>query len=221
MTVREVRLEGGDTVVLPYPRHIQRRVGDLEVYALKVWKDRTDDPDFDIPCPEANVAAFNLDATLQWTVEPISPSSSDETVYYNELYNLGGRLVSKANTGQFFEIALDSGSIADHWESDQFKIDEMLLEFSGEVTGVQSHEQYIFLITTEHLYVITDDADPVWRRPVQREWFTYSHYEPFTVRAHPSGAGPTYDVTLDPQTGEVIDTKGRGVPDDFANVEYL
>lgn len=211
---------GDRTVQLPWSVENVIGINGGEIYVLKSWGQRYTDATLEIEDPSRNIVGSGS-ADDVWVVGRTDRADLHEEYYHTYVYTPWDRLVSTTNVGDFHELDPDTGAILDSWDADQFKMDGTLVDFPGDVRSVQSHDEHIIVVTTDHLSVFTDDAEPVWRRAVHRKWSTWPQDDPFTVRAPSSGAGPGWDVTLDPQTGEVTQTKGKGVPEDFGDVEYL
>lgn len=212
---------GGETIRFPWECRAMIETDDERVCVLKSWKERYPDPSVDIADPSRNVVSIRTDGEIRWVVDRTSWTESRDEYYHERVYEIGDRIVSQSNAGHFHEIARDSGQIRSSWRPDQLEISTATVDFESPVRSLDSHDEYVLVVTDDFIYVYTHDGTPLWRRSVSRKWSPWRSGDPFTLRASSSGAGPGWDLTVDPETGEITQTKGKGKPSDLGTVEEL
>lgn len=188
---------------------------------LESWRKKSSDPDFDPDDPTRNVVAFDPSDEVVWVVEPVTPPADAEEYFHERIQSLDDRLVSRTNTGVFYELDLATGETLDSWASDQYTIGGRRHEFEGRVRSVRYDDGVYLVVTGANVVGISDDGTTLWRRPIEREWRALSVGGPGALRSRKGGAGPNYDLAVDLESGEVVHTSGFGKPDSFGELETL
>jgi len=200
-------LEQRRGVNLPYPNYRWResRFDDVTVYVLETWGEQLDDPDFEIDDQSRNLVAITDAGNVRWVVESVDGTTTGG-IYHEDLYKLNDRLVSKANTGRFYEIDPETGVILDSWPQDEFKIADEVFEFDRPVGNVEVYDGVYIVKAGHHLFGIDesgglrwkrDDGDTNWRLELDEGGVSL-------VTAEDRGRETFwYDYELDVHTGEV------------------
>jgi len=187
-----------------YQRRFERFVG-FRVYVLKSWGEKHDDPDFDIDDPTRNLVAIDESDSIRWIVEAIDPPSDTNEPHHEKLYNLDGRVISKTNTGQFYEIDTNTGAIVDSWAETEFTVADEVLEFDGPLYQIEFYNGVYVIQRGGDLYGIDESGTVIWKRVDEVGWILEPDEETFTVTHHESrGRGDFwYEYELDVETGEI------------------
>lgn len=161
-----------------------------------------------------NVVAIDPDCTLLWTVDSGPTPGGD--VSHERIFPLDDRLVTRGETDTFAEIDLDTGTVENRWNSDEFVVADAVHQFRRDVTKVETLDDITLIqIRTDNggeLYGFDADGRRLWHRIDDHHWKISTRESAFRVYT-PIRRGTTIAFNLDPETGKIVEAVEG--PDEF------
>jgi len=190
--------------------HTYRQFGDAVVLVLSLGSEPASEPDIWVPA-DRNLVSIADPADHRWTVAPPAGGGVDPErgFLHDRILGLEDRLVTRATTGECFEVDPETGEITDTWGPDEFVVGgerhtvEQTVQFAHSHAGVTMIVAYDDTPMREYdeatVYGVDADGTRLWQVQLEHEGW-YNWVDDGYLYCKISDRQPVYRI--DPRTGD-------------------
>lgn len=209
-TMRNRITRGGQTYALPGNLRQRQSIGECTVCILDQLDTAKPDADVELPSYSQNLVCFDGQG-LRWIVDS-PPDTAEDTETFSKVYDLGGRLISLTDDGNY-EVSLEDGSIDGHWPSDELEIGGRRIQFDHQVEDVAVVDGITIVragsgsgTNAASLSGYDEAGTELWKRR-HRAWQFHGGEKLLRMGSVRATRAGHVRVDLDPETGAIVDAR--------------